>query len=192
MAATAEDVFSLYERNFDFYFDCNKTGKIDTCPTSWKGYCYCFYSQPLLPITIGNTGICCNIKRKCYIKPGEECPICMDPIITKSTAYLTSCGHSFHKLCIFKSMEKKWSEKYGSNFNCPMCRTNLGMDIHDINERYNFNIEQHRSHLDNLENFWFKKEFTIAYICRNNFDHYLGMKKGCKKCDDYVLQGKHS
>jgi hypothetical protein len=189
--STAEDVFSLYERNFSIYYDCNKNNKIDTCPNMWKGFCYCFCSQPLLPNTIGNTGVLCNVKRKCYIKPGEECPICMDPITTKSTAYLTTCGHSFHKLCIFKCMEKKWTDKYGSCFHCPMCRTNLGMDIHDINERYNYGSIK-CNNLDLLENFWLKKDFTIAYICRNKFDHYLGMKRGCQKCENYVSEGKHT
>jgi hypothetical protein len=89
-------------------------------------------------------------------------------------------------------MEKKWNEKYGSNFYCPMCRSNLGMDIHDINERYNINNDKKHYNLDILENFWLKKDFTIAYVCRNNFDHYLGMKRGCKKCENYVSEGKHT
>ena len=191
--ATAEDVFYLYERNFEVYHDCNKSNQIDTCKTEWKGYCYCFYTQPLIPITIGNNKSMCNIKRKCYISQGEECPICLEKILTKSNSYLTCCGHSFHKLCIFKSMEKKWIEKYGSVFKCPMCRTNLGMDIHDINERYNFHYNEDNSinYLDGLENFWFKKDFTIAHICRNKFDHYLGMKKDCDICKKYVLNGSH-
>jgi hypothetical protein len=85
-------------------------------------------------------------------------------------------------------MEKKWIQKYGSNFHCPMCRTNLGMDIHDMNDRYH-DCGDTKNYLDILENFWLKKEYTVAYMCRNNFDHFLGMKPNCKICESFISGG---
>lgn len=186
--ATVEDVLELYVREpTKIYHDCQKKNNIENCPNCWKGVCYCFSEEPIKTITIGNNEVPCNIKRKCYIKPGEECPICMESITNKSNAYLTCCGHSFHKKCIFKSMETFWQHNYAKNFKCPMCRTNLGMDIHAINERYTIN--DNSGYLDELENFWFKKDFRMAHTCRNNYDHYLGMKKDCSHCRKYVLNG---
>ena len=84
-------------------------------------------------------------------------------------------------------METFWQNNYAKNYKCPMCRTNLGMDIVAINERYSIN--DNSGYLDELENFWFKKDFRMAHTCRNNYDHYLGMKKDCSFCRKYVLNG---
>ena len=186
--ATVEDVLPLYVREPNkIYHDCVKMKSIDNCPNCFDNKCYCYSEQPVKTITIGNTEVPCNLKRKCYIKLGEECPICMEVIMNKSNAYLTFCGHSFHKTCIFKSMETFWIHNYAKNYNCPMCRTNLGMDIHDINQRYYIN--DNSNYLDELEQFWFKKDFYVAHTCRNRYDHYLGMKKNCIQCEKYILNG---
>lgn len=42
---------------------------------------------------------------KCYINPQEDCSICLEKICNKSDAYLTNCGHAFHKSCLFKTYE---------------------------------------------------------------------------------------
>ena len=186
--ATAEDVLELYVREPNkIYNDCKLLNKLEHCPDCWNGNCFCYSNQPIKTITIGNTEVPCNLKRKCYIKPGEECPICMDKIVNKANAYLTCCGHSFHKTCIFKSMETFWTHNYAKNFKCPICRTNLGMDIHMINERYA--ICDDSTYLDGLENFWLNKDFSVAHMCRNNYNHYLGMKKNCLQCKKYILHG---
>lgn len=185
---TVEDVLELYVREPNkIYHDCNKMDNIANCPNCFDGKCFCYSEQPVQVLTIGNTEVPCSIKRKCYIKPGEECPVCMEPIMNKSTAYLTCCGHSFHKTCIFKSMETFWIHNYAKNYKCPMCRTNLGMDIHNINQRYIIN--DNSTYLDELEHFWFKKDFYVPTMCANNYDHYLGMKKNCLQCEKYILNG---
>lgn len=54
-----------------------------------------------------------NIKmKKTYMKK-ETCSICLEECNTK----IKSCGHYFHKKCIYESLKKKNS--------CPMCRKEL-------------------------------------------------------------------
>jgi Ring finger domain len=182
---TAEDVFCLYERNSVYYSDCYKNGKIETCPNNWCNECYCYTINKIKPFTIGDQSVPCNIKRKCYVKQGEECPICMDKILRKCDTYLTSCGHSFHKKCIFKIVELKWSYKYGSQVKCPMCRTSIGTDIHEIDERYSYKPGT----LDELENFWIKKDYILPEICRLGYNHSLGFKNDCISCINYRQKG---
>jgi hypothetical protein len=139
----------------------------------------------LYPTSIGESDSTCNFKRKTYITPGQECPICIEPIIRKSEAYLTACGHGFHKNCIFKSFSAKIETDCYSSFNCPMCRANTG-DIH-IHGKYNdcsneFNL------LDELENFWMTKDFMCCYPC-NSDDHIKGMKSDCNDCLKYRKNG---
>jgi len=198
--STTEDVFYLYERNSSIYHDHRTRDKYlqgedeneDQNSLNDDNCFRCSYNTlPVLPNTIGNTEVPCNIKRKCYIKPGEECAICMEQIVTKTSAYLTSCGHSFHKSCIFKCMETKWNSKYGSNFKCPLCRTNLGMDIHNMGDKYDMYNES-INNLDILENFWMKKEFYIPLTCQAKYDHYLGMKKDCKRCQRFISEGRYA
>jgi hypothetical protein len=183
--ATAEDVYYLYERNSFYHNNCSKQGRIHNCPTLWLHECYCYTSQNVQPITIGNQSVPCSINRKCYVKAGEECPICLEIILRKSDTYLTCCGHSYHKSCIFKAMESRYNEKYIGLFKCPICRTNLGLDLHEINIKYKFG----ENHLDNLENFWLNKDFTVIQKCMNRYDHDLGMKNDCKYCLDYRKNG---
>ena len=64
------------------------------------------------------------MKIKHYIKFGEECPICYEPIHSKTSAYLNNCGHSFHRECIHK-----WalaSITSNDDRSCPKCRENIG------------------------------------------------------------------
>ena len=182
---TAEDVFYLYERNSSYYHNCSQQGKMNTCPDNWNNQCYCCANQEVLPLTIGDQTIPCSIKRKCYIKPNEECPICLENIFRKKESYISGCGHSFHKLCIFKSMETQWNTKYASNYKCPMCRSNIGTDIHELGLRYKFTGNS----LDNLENYWLNKDLMLAQMCGNNYDHYIGMKNGCFNCSKYREKG---
>ena len=184
--ATAEDIFYLYERNSTHYSNCSKNGKKDVCPTYNFDECFCCFSEPVNPITIGCSSVPCSLKRKCYIKQYEECPICMEKISRKCDAYLTSCGHSFHKQCIFKTAEEKWIKKYASQIRCPICRTSLGIDIHNINSRYN----SIPGSLDDLENFWIRKDYIIPEICDTHWNHYLGLNKNCNTCLEYRKKGK--
>ena len=190
---TVEDVFALYDTKTPFYLNCNKLNKIESCPNKWNDNCYCENSTPINSISIGNTDVPCKLKRKCYVKQGENCPICFDPILTKTTAYLTCCGHSFHKSGIFRAAETNWIENYPGKFHCPACRTYLGTDVHYMSERYNFGRNLAKiNYLDIVENFWITKDFCLGELCCNKYDHYLGMKKSCEKCQRFVLYGEYN
>lgn len=67
-----------------------------------------------------------NFKIKHYIKIGEECSICMDPIWSYKNAILMECGHGYHATCIYKYVS------YNNNKNCPLCRQKM-----DLNYIYN-------------------------------------------------------
>jgi len=189
---TLEDVFSLYERNAaSVYHDCAQLNKLETCPIKWEGKCLCQFKVPVFPKTIGNPEIPCNIKRRCYVKPGHECPVCFEPILTKTTAYLTCCGHAFHKKCIFEMVESKWLQLYPCTIHCPLCRTYLGSEIYEMTKRYNiFDQDKPMNYLDRLEEFWIGKDFELVVPCSNGFDHAAGMKKGCSQCKKYIQTGE--
>jgi hypothetical protein len=112
----------------------------------------------------------------------DECPICMEPILRKSDAYLTSCGHGFHKKCIFHAFQTKMEDNCFALFQCPMCRSKMG-DV-CIQGKYNVNSNEYNI-LDELENYWSKKDFTMCILCDNECDHYQGMKSDCELCIRY-------
>ena len=181
---TSEDVFWLYERNKNKeYNDCNKLCK--PCPNLFGTDCCCESSDPVLPITIGNQEDPCRFKVKTYIKFGEECPICFDPIEHKKNAYLTGCGHSFHRKCLFNTIQAKWETKPFSTIRCPMCRASLGYP--EMFERYLYSYDRNNS-LDKLEDYWLSKEFRMPEFCSSG-KHYLGMKNNCNQCINYRNNG---
>lgn len=185
--STAEDVFYLYERNLSYYYDCKQRGEQNSCISYiLTKECKCSREQIVIPQTIGNIECSCCLNRKCYIKPGTECPICFDNILKKSEAYLTCCGHAFHKKCIFNAFKQKLLFRKNSNFGCPLCRRRLGYELFDINTRYAYNDKRG---LDDLEEFTCRNEYMIPSICFSGNDHYLGMKKECKMCDNYRKTG---
>lgn len=178
---TAEDIFWLYERNKLVYNNCILLGK--ECPQSWGNECLCYLKEDVLPVTIGDISLPCRMNTRQYIKIGEECPICIEPIIHKTNAYLTGCGHAFHKTCLLKTMEAKWEEKLYSVIHCPMCRRSIGLP--EFHKRYNTDIKDDGTiHcLDELENFWITKDYVMCQPCKK--DHYMGMRINCKKCMEY-------
>lgn len=183
---TADDVFYLYERNLKYYHQCATPHEecIMDC---------CDHNAPcVLPLTIGDQSIPCSLAVKCYIRPGAECPICYDPILTKRSAFITDCGHHFHKQCMFTYLETKWcSTRYISTARCPMCRSFLGHP--DIEQRYRatyFGIQYRGdSELDKLEDFWLTKDYKLPAFCSNQYDHYLGMRSDCDTCLAYRQHG---
>ena len=193
-SATAEDVFYLYERNKSYYDNCKLAKR--TCPSEiYNADCYCQrMNEFVLPITIGDQCVPCNFKRKTYIKQGDECSICLEQIIAKSTSHLTPCGHPFHKICIFKAFDTIAEKK--RTFRCPICRANLGYP--EIYCRYtavfkerelNLTIMNNNNHfLDTLEEFWLSKDYMLIHKCRNQ-KHYLGMDNNCKYCLQYRING---
>jgi hypothetical protein len=191
--STAEDVFYLYERNSRYYHDCNLKNAIEECSDCWNNECFCHLKQDVMPLTIGDQFAPCHLKIKCYIKPGEECPICYEQILTKTTAFITNCGHAFHKKCIFKCMETKWlSKAYLSSVRCPLCRCSLGHP--DLEQRYrssyfSYNFKNDNE-LDKLEDFWLTKDYKLPTFCSNGYNHYLGIKHGCGICKSYRKKGE--
>jgi len=178
------DVFYLYERNKSHYDNCKSAKRI--CPDEkYNVDCYCHKQNvPVLPIAIGDQCVPCNFKRKVYIRPGEECSICLENILQKNTAYLTACGHSFHKLCLFKIFELK--SNHLLNFSCPICRSNLGYP--DLYSRYSY-IYPKVNNLDILEDFWLAKDFKTIQMCSKGRNHSLGMNKSCRSCLKYRKTG---
>lgn len=181
--STSEDVFWLYERNKNIeYNNCIKLCK--PCPNLFGDECCCDSLDPILPITIGEQSTKCRLKVKTYIKFGEECPICFESIEHKKNAYLTGCGHSFHRKCLFKTIQAKWEIKPFSTIKCPMCRCALGYP--EMFERYKY--DYNNNFLDRLEDFWLCKEFRMPEFCYSG-KHYLGMKKNCRRCINYRING---
>ncbi len=180
--STAEDVLYLYERNTLYYDKLNY--KLNDSFLEYSIYDTDGEESnlPIFPETIGNPFFKCNFKRKVYIKPGEECSICFDKIMTKKNAYLTACGHSFHKTCLFTTYEIKRQTNPYCSLNCPLCRAKLGLDIKDLAYRYRYIFN---NQLDNLENFWIKKDFICCDICPSKNFHYIGMKNNCEDCKKY-------
>jgi hypothetical protein len=116
-----------------------------------------------------------NLKFKHYIKIGEECSICYECIYHKKNAYLTTCGHSFHRTCI-----SKWLIATYEAGDCPICRQDIGY--------YEGNIYNSKNSLDKIEDLWLNydkilPELCCEYIRKNN--HIKGFNKNCDKCLKY-------
>ena len=160
---TSEEVFALFERNQEEI------------------------NQIVQPVCIGDSSISCRFSVKCYIRPGEECPVCLEKILLKKDSYLTDCGHAFHRQCLFQVLENKWKEKLFGILNCPLCRCKLGFP--EFSERYCF--RDNPCYLDILENFWLTKDFMLPHYCTNTIKsiHYLGMNRKCRMCKDYRENG---
>ena len=115
-----------------------------------------------------------NLKIKHYIKIGEECSICYDDINHKDNAYLTDCGHSFHKNCI-----NKWLMETKFDGNCPICRQDIG--IYDGDTYFSGNS------LDKLECLWLDYDKIYPKYCSygSKFTHIKGVDKYCDDCLKY-------
>ncbi len=60
----------------------------------------------------------------------KDCPICMDPLLETINRVVTECGHTFHTMCLMKSVAT-------NGFACPCCRTTMAeipMDSDDESE----------------------------------------------------------
>jgi hypothetical protein len=124
-----------------------------------------------------NTSI---FKKKYYIRPNQECPICLEPIMTKTSAFLTPCGHGFHKKCMHQAFQCNWLTKQAGAC-CPLCRYN---DVGDYCVEKYCCWNEDANELDCLENFWMNKDIMLATPCYDG-KHYIGIDKNCKYCKKY-------
>jgi hypothetical protein len=154
-----DDVFHLYEQNKSLEDDL------------------------VLPIMIGEQDTKCRLGVRTYIKVGEECSVCLEPMYHKTDAFLTGCGHAFHKKCLSSVFKAKWEVKPLSTLKCPLCRCGLGCP--ELFVRYSYESE---NPLDKLENFWITKDCLNPDLCLKG-NHYLGMKKSCQTCLHYRATG---
>ena len=179
---TAEDVFYKYERNRMFYSNCHEMGKLACCPTKFGNKCYCWTEEVVNPTTIGYTISSPTLGVKTYIAFNEKCPICLSGITHKSNAYLTECGHSFHRKCMYKAFVACWGRQYLAPFKCPICRDCIGVPAIEL--KYNST-----NFLDELENYEQCKEYYSHFTCDNGYNHKIGFKKDCKSCLKYRKTG---
>lgn len=177
---TTDDIFWLYDRNSSIYSDCIKLKK--ECKNLIDGVCYCSENDIVKPVIIGDKYIKCRFKVKSYVKIGDECPVCLEPIFHKINAYITGCGHAFHRNCLFKVFETKWKMKPYSTLKCPICRASQGFP--EMLERYDTDGNE----IDILENFWITKDYNMGTFCYKN--HHIGMKKDCSMCIKYRNTGE--
>lgn len=184
------NIFWMYERNRTVYYRCSD---ITTCPTRWIKECFCHCYDTLRPITIGYTWVPPDLSVRSYIKWGEICCICFDPIWHKRTALLTECGHAYHRGCMQTMYEIGVSTNKHYDFCCPMCRKNLGISpqLRRYNNWYNS--------LDRLEDFWTNGDISLCIVCNTSREigvtttHHLGMRNDCAKCRKYRIHGsKHT
>lgn len=126
-----------------------------------------------------------------YMKWGQVCVICFDPIVNQQNAYLTECNHAMHKACItslwnstnFSSME----------FKCPLCRVGLTKCTwlhpryalepwripHRKKPRCNVDFESQR-HLFNEDIIKCK-----GCPCTTGCQGYVGRNPECKACHNW-------
>lgn len=179
-------IWSPYERNRNYYHTHYNP---DTCATySDFGRCTCRYSQLLSPLIVGNCGFedKPSINRRCYIGFGEQCPICIQPILHKKTAWLTPCGHAFHRKCLLYAFRHylELDIAYSNVMPCPICRkelTNCCIGEYTT-PHYHVPIYDLVNELDSLENFWTDIEDKVSVKCPK-CTHILGSNAaGCEKC----------
>ncbi len=117
-----------------------------------------------------------------YIRIGEECPICYEGIFTQTNAFLTLCGHAFHRLCLMQSHQTASLELGRDLFLCPLCREDQpGI----FGEPLRFK--------DKMANYEMYSEFYFANECSDlDFDtNLVGMNSKCKSCLKYRETGKY-
>lgn len=126
-----------------------------------------------------------NLRKRHYIRIGEECPICYEGIFHKRDAQLTDCGHAFHYSCL-----KKYSYTDPNVCsNCPLCREPFyGIDKNRYSHYKN-------CYLDTLEDFWMNLKTNNPEMClsakTNKKVHVTGTDpKKCHICRFYCFTQK--
>jgi len=173
---TIEDVYHPHERNRWFY---EKEEELEVCPIN-------IVDDISGHIISKEKTVNENLKIKHYIKIGEECPLCYEPIWFKRDAFLTDCGHSFHLSCIHSYDMANIYNNGNLGVWCPMCRSDMG--LYGDSGRIYFNSSKG---LDKLEDFWSNIQYKIPRLCLHPTEqfHIIGLKKTCFVCVDYRKTG---
>ncbi len=144
-------------------------------------------------------------KKTTHIKPGDECSICLEGIVTPANAYITGCGHVFHKTCLCRHVQVPTMQA-----TCTMCRRGLELLYEPYYQRYaaasdntaDLSVstaidtsasapEEKENYLDKLEDFWQGIHIICPDVCSYGYDHYLGMQqKRCHGCKWYCETGE--
>lgn len=184
------NIFWLHERNSYYYFDCKKMNRECKNVIDHPISCACHLDSLVNPVTIGDPWCPLFLHTKSYVKIGEKCSICNEPITKKRNCWLTFCGHAFCRKCITSSLEKHYLSGNRGQFQCPSCKEVLPYDFSEYLDRYVVD-ENNSNEIDKLENFWDTIEFKLPVSCLN-FKlpyHHIGMNKSCGKCDEYRKNG---
>lgn len=185
------NIWSLHQRNGSYYYNCfnhgnkecrritHKDDEVEEEIADDSGYCMCHSNQAWAPLEIGFKYFRPTLACKTYIRPGEECAICTEPVLYRSDAYLTLCGHSFHRSCTANWVDKCTDIQPG----CPLCR-----DIIPCGEQESTCVSNAASTgLDRLEDFWWNIHTRSVQLCSSSRDpqHPLGTNKYCVGCVVY-------
>lgn len=176
-------VWYVYERNRDYYYNC--TNKL-TCPNYYNDECMCHYHQIVFPYRFYECGFPRNKKiefsTKMYISFGQTCPICLESILHKKDAWLTPCGHGFHRNCIIDTFEHYMNNKnrvrHSNTMPCPICREDL---VDCCIGKLTIDRYKGISLLDRLENFWLTIDKKLIITC-HKCDETLGFNINCHYC----------
>jgi hypothetical protein len=177
MSNTVDSIFWIYDRD----------STSANCPCSAKEGCDCCECVSVKPLhQVGDKRVPMSFHRRSYARWDTTCPICLDPLLTASNTYITTCGHAFHRRCFLSMAEHQWSNNDLTRTKCPTCRTT--QSVWGLNEgRYNG-----CSFIDDLDNFWdtIQDKYPKRCFNKNEPTHYLGMRnKNCPNCQHYVLGG---
>jgi Ring finger domain len=174
-----DTVWYVWDRNYYYY---NKASDENLEENSNR--------QAVYPCIIGDCGFSKpTLSKKCYIGFGELCSICIEPIIYRKTAWLTSCGHTFHRNCLkelYYYDKQHIVNKYTNEIPCPNCREGLVECCMGI---YCFERYSDENGLDRLENNYEQIEKQLYQICWK-CSRAVGMNKNCNNCLNYRKIGK--
>jgi Ring finger domain len=181
-------IWSAYDR-ISYYHTCKD---LTTCPHMVDNICYCRNHLAVSPTRIIGCGFSKpSLTTKCYIGFGEQCSICLEPIVSKTNAHLTPCGHPFHRKCLIDNYQYREKHnmtlEFSNEIPCPVCRTGLVWCCVGFENLDKYNTE---NGLDKLENVLLSisiAPYLSCYKCNKG----LGMNKSCNICECYRNNGTY-
>lgn len=127
--------------------------------------------------------------KKIYVKFDDKCSICVDCIGPAHNAFITDCGHTFHKTCLSNYFHYLQFNKHKLSLRCPVCRSNLGSPEF-FGLRYYSDLSIDYNGLDLLENYSNPNNLNdLIHICHHSNitkSHYLGTDCNCENCKLYI------